>query len=258
MTPGFQAVPPSIWLTVTTSLAVLGIAAVHLGAGALEGLDASAHRRLVSVAGGVSVAYVFVHVLPAIERARVTIERQASALAIVEEHVYLIVLLGFLSFYGLERYMTHAQTEANTPEARGDATCESRESFWVHVYTFAGYNAVFGYLLVHRETPGIGGLVLFAGTTALHLLVVDFGLRRHHEQLYHRIGRWVLAGAVVVGAIAGGLSVVSVAVLEAMFAFLAGAIVLNALKEELPAERTGTFWAFAAGATVYSGLLVAT
>jgi hypothetical protein len=32
-----------------------------------------------------------------------------------------------------------------------------------------------------------------------------------------------------------------------LFAFLAGGVVLNVLKEELPVERESRFWAFAAG-----------
>ena len=41
-----------------------------------------------------------------------------------------------------------------------------------------------------------------------------------------------------------------------VFAFLAGGVVLNVLKEELPAERDSNFAAFAVGATVFAGLLL--
>ena len=39
-------------------------------------------------------------------------------------------------------------------------------------------------------------------------------------------------------------------------AFLSGGIVLNVLKEELPAERESRFAAFAGGAAAYSALLL--
>lgn len=45
--------------------------------------------------------------------------------------------------------------------------------------------------------------------------------------------------------------------LAAITAFLAGGIVLNVLKEELPEERESRFWAFALGATSYATILLA-
>ena len=42
-----------------------------------------------------------------------------------------------------------------------------------------------------------------------------------------------------------------------LFALLAGGIILNVLKEELPEERKSRFWAFALGAGTYAALLLA-
>ncbi|WP_348249527.1 hypothetical protein [Leptolyngbya sp. GB1-A1] len=41
-----------------------------------------------------------------------------------------------------------------------------------------------------------------------------------------------------------------------MFAFLAGGVVLNGLKEELPEERESRFWAFAMNAIGYAAPLL--
>ena len=41
-----------------------------------------------------------------------------------------------------------------------------------------------------------------------------------------------------------------------LVAFLAGGVVLNVLKKELPEERESRFWAFALGATLYAALLL--
>ncbi len=41
-----------------------------------------------------------------------------------------------------------------------------------------------------------------------------------------------------------------------LLAFLAGGIILNVLKEELPAERKSRFWAFSLGVVVYALLLL--
>ena len=42
-----------------------------------------------------------------------------------------------------------------------------------------------------------------------------------------------------------------------LFAFQAGGVVMNVLKEELPEERESRFWAFALGAALYSAVLLA-
>jgi hypothetical protein len=128
--------------------------------------------------------------------------------------------------------------------------------FWVHVGSFAAYNGVIGYLLAHRETPGLGSVAVFAVAMALHFLVTDYGFQYHYDEAYGGLGRWILAATVVAGAVLGLLTAVGETFLGNLFAFLSGGIVLNTIKEELPAERESRFWAFALGAGTYSALLV--
>ena len=61
----------------------------------------------------------------------------------------------------------------------------------------------------------------------------------------------ITAGAIV--ALVAELDQLAIAVLQA---FLAGAVLLNILKEELPAERRSRFWPFALSATAYGVLLL--
>ncbi|WP_245180728.1 hypothetical protein [Haloarcula amylovorans] len=49
---------------------------------------------------------------------------------------------------------------------------------------------------------------------------------------------------------------VSELLLAVLFALLAGGIVLNVIKEELPAERQSRFWAFVVGVVGYTALLL--
>ena len=55
---------PGVTLQVVSLLAALGLALTHLLAGKLRFLDGTPRSVWLSVAGGVSVAYVFVHLLP--------------------------------------------------------------------------------------------------------------------------------------------------------------------------------------------------
>ncbi len=91
----------------------------------------------------------------------------------------------------------------------------------------------------------------------LHFVVNDFGLRENHKHAYHNLGRWILAAAIIFGWVIGFGSELSKAAIALLFAFLAGGVILNVLKEELPQERQSRFWAFALGAGIYTVLLLA-
>ncbi|WP_254766745.1 hypothetical protein [Salinilacihabitans rarus] len=237
-------------VAVLTPTFAVGLAVVHLFGARLLSLDVIPRSPWLSLAGGVSVAYVFVHVLPELAAAAETIERSESALAAIEYHVYLVVLTGFVAFFGLERYVREASGE-------GDGEREPDGVFWLHTASFGAYNALVGYLLVHRDERGVTALALFFVAMALHFVVNDYGLRSHHGRTYHRYGRWVLAGAVLVGFAVGYTGPVSEVLVAVLFAFLAGGVILNVMKEELPSERRSRFWAFAGGVAGYALVLLA-
>lgn len=246
--------PSSELIFLAGGLAV-GLALVHLFAGRLTFLDQTPRSRWLSFSSGVSVAYVFVHILPDLGAAQVTLQKSLnSKLVFIEHHVYLIALIGVAVFYGLERAATLSRQQ-NRREGKGDVT--SIEVFWLHMISFAIYNALIGYLLLHREVPGITSLLLFAIAMALHFVVNDYGLRENHKRIYDHIGRWILAAAITLGWVVGSHTKISQAAIAVLFAFLAGGVVLNVLKEELPEERESRFWAFVLGAGGYAALLLA-
>lgn len=90
----------------------------------------------------------------------------------------------------------------------------------------------------------------------LHFVVNDYGLREGQKDAYHRAGRWILAIAVFLGWGSGLVNEISDIALAVLVAFLAGGVILNVLKEELPRERRSRFWAFAVGAGGYAVLLL--
>lgn len=92
---------------------------------------------------------------------------------------------------------------------------------------------------------------------ALHFVVNDYGLREHHKRRYDTVGRWVISAAVVAGFAIGLFTTLHRATLAVLVAFVAGGVILNVMKEELPKERESRFSAFLAGAAVYSELLLA-
>jgi zinc transporter ZupT len=233
-----------------SALIVIGLVLTHLFSGNLR-FTSIRRSRWLSAASGVSVAYVFVHILPELNQHQTVLDRlNIGVISYLEHHVYLIALLGLIVFYGLEK-----MAKSSRQDRKGEVA--SPEVFWLHIASFSIYNALIGYLLLHREQPGIINLLLFSFAMALHFVVNDFGLREHHKYSYDRIGRWILAAAIIVGWVLGSATEIGKPALAVLFAFLAGGIVLNVLKEELPEERDSSFWAFALGAGIYTTILLA-
>jgi len=240
-------------LPLASLLAALVLAATHLFAGGVQALRVTPRSRWLSLAGGVSVAYVFVHVLPELSAGQQEVEA-TGVLEALEHHTYLMALFGLAVFYGLERAARRSRASQRTTRDNEEPV---GDIFWIHIGSFALYNALVGYLLLHREQPGLQGLVLFTLALGLHFVVNDVGLSSHYEERYRRAGRWLLAGAALFGWAVGLVAELDEAALALVFAFLAGGIVLNVLKEELPEERESRFWAFALGLGGYAALLLA-
>jgi hypothetical protein len=221
---------------------------VHLGGG-------RAGRAWVSAAAGVSVAYIFIDVLPELGA------RQEAFLGTIAGRVllfpqfrgYLAALAGFVVFYGLERMVLAARTEALD---LGHRHGEGERTFRLHLAGFAAYSALIGYLLVERAEEGSLSLSLYALAMALHFFVTDHSLAKEHGARYLAVGRWVLAAAVLIGWVIGLLAPLPVGVMVVLFGFIAGGVVINSVKGELPEEGEGRFWPFFIGAAGYALLLM--
>ena len=239
---------------VVSLLAVVVLAIVHLLAGKMRFLNVTPRSVWLSIAGGISVSYVFVHLLPDLAADQRTIREAAGeSFTFLEYHVYLVALIGLAAFYGLERA---AKTSRQRNQSAGQDDSTEAGVFWLHAASFALYNALIGYLLLHREKQGLGSLIFFAFAMGVHFVVNDFGLREDHKGTYDRIGRWILAAGIIAGWVVGLLFEVSEAAIAVLFAFLAGGVIMNVLKEELPQERKSRFWAFAVGAGAYAVILL--
>ena len=237
-----------------TALLVAALAIVHLFSGKVRFLDVFPRSRWLSAAGGISVAYVFVHLLPDLAEEQEAIrEVVGRSFNFLEYHIYLVALVGLAAFYGLERA---AKTSRKRKRSAGKEDSAGTGVFWLHIASFALYNALIGYLILHREEPGFQGLMLFTFAMGVHFVVNDLGLRKDHKGAYDRLGRWVLAVSTFGGWGIGLFFEISEAALGVLFGFLAGGVVMNVLREELPEERESSFWAFALGAAAYAGVLL--
>ena len=238
------ATPP-----VSLVLAAVSLVGVHLLVGRLR-IRSVPRSIWLSGAGGTSVAYVFVHILPELNHRQQ--DFAVESIAFLEHHVYLLALVGFSLFYGLERFVKQSGSQ---PGKDGRESDSSSGVFSIHVGSFAAYNAIVGYLLVSR-----GGepeeLAFFVVAMALHFVVNDHSLREHHDESYDGVGRWILASGLLAGVGVGWTTALSEVAVSTLFALLAGGIILNVIKEELPRQRESNFWAFGGGSMGYAAMLL--
>ncbi len=144
------------------------MAVVHLFSNRLRFLDGTPRNIWLSIAGGISVAYVFIHLLPELAEGQETVTEaldQGEGLAFLESHVYLVALVGLAVFYGLERLATSSRRRN---QEAGKEASTSEGVFWLHVSSFAVYNFLIGYLFLHRLATGLEDLLLFFVAMALH------------------------------------------------------------------------------------------
>jgi len=242
--------------TLTTLSIALLFAAIFLFGGRLAYRPGQrGHRRFLSFAAGISVAYIFVHVLPALNVIRELHTQSPIDFKILfpEYSVYLWTMAGFLVFYGLE---IMAASPRRGPENRaGDNGVAVPWQSWVHIGGFALYAWLLTYLMVWTGKSTLA-LCLYAVAMGMHIFPITCSLSSHYHAVYDRRGAYLPALASLVGwASALTLNIPTQIVLN-LVAFVCGGVVVNAAIAELPKERQGRYWFFLMGATVYTALLL--
>ncbi|MEQ8404570.1 MAG: hypothetical protein RKE49_05685 [Oceanicaulis sp.] len=238
-----EAEPTPMSVTALAGIAALAFASIHVFSPRLMFLDVTPRSVWLSLSGGVSISYVFLHLLPELAHRQAEFPEQTL---LIGREIWAAALLGLATTYALERM------------ARINPTGEGGPAwvFWLHVGAFAGYNFLIGYIIEEQARLGPLPLALYTVAIGLHYLVNDRAMVRKHGHRYRKAGRYLLAGATLLGWAVGAGVLIGEAAVSFMMAFLSGGVVLNTVKEELPKERESNVFAFIAGAAGYSTLLL--
>lgn len=237
----------------TLGVALLFAAIFLFGGRTPSAAGRRSHRRFLSFAAGVSVAYTFVHVLPSFQVIRSLQASSPGHSMLFPEHgVYLWTMAGFLVFFGLA---TMANGSSSSGAHAPDRPRAPVHFPWLQMGGFAAYASLLAYMMVWSGKNG-WTLGLFALAMGLHLFLIASNLSSHHREAYHPRGARLLAVACLVGWGAAATLEIPIVWLLNLVAFVIGGVVVNSAIAELPQENKGSYGAFVGGAISYTALLL--
>jgi len=238
-----------------TLITVVALAIVHVYAGTVQALGHRWGARALSAASGISVAYVFLDLLPSLAEQQALLN-QIGWFSGLDRHVYILALLGLTVSLWVE---TASRQSRRRHRAAGEPDQTGTGTFWLSIISFMVLNAAIGYAVGSPGDEAVEPLWLFGVAMGLHFLANDHSLVEHHGERYRHIGRWLLVAGLIAGWLIGIVPGVEIRaeVLALVLAYIAGGTIMNILRHELPdTDRTGDVAAFVIGAAVYGVLLL--
>jgi zinc transporter ZupT len=230
---------------VSSVVAVILLAAVH----PLSALISRRHvrRRTISLCAGIALAYVFLHLLPELGRMQqelLEIRGENHPDAWFREHVYVVAFVGLLLF----QVVDGIGRKGVSPRWRSF-------SYRAEIAFFALYAALIGSLITANaelDQP----ILLVTIALAAHFFGTDLDLAERYEDVFVKRGSFVLAAATVGGMILALVMEVREPVFRAGFSFIAGGLLINTLRTELPEPERVRNLFLLLGAALYAGLIL--
>ena len=152
----------------------IALALVHGFATRLPIFSIIPRFRWTSFAGGVSLSYVFLEVFPELSHAQEELQHsEIPLMEYLENHVYMMALLGLIVFYGLNLLALRAKP---LPQSISSIEHSNLTIFWIQIVGFALLNVILGYLLQDLSEHSLLDCILFFTSVALHLYIIDDNL----------------------------------------------------------------------------------
>lgn len=212
------------------SLSVVALlASVHLTIGKWTILQGPNTSRWLSVSAGTALAYVFAYLMPKLA----VIQSQITAadygwIPWMRNQAYLIALIGLLVYFTVS-------DRANAGVAADLANSRKRRNTAIalQLVGYSFYSIQLGYLVAHLPEPNIASYALVLIVLGLHLMGIDHHLHERFTRDYQNIIRYALAASIAAGWLIGALTDGFSLVLMLSTTFVAGGIIITAIREEM-------------------------
>ena len=222
---------------------------MHIWISRFHFLDGSHAALFKSFGGGVAIGYVFVYMLPKLSSHQYFLAENIQGLeGLLAKDLYFVAVLGLLFYYGLMR------AEVMYAAAGSSANQSSNERIISGLQNIGpvAYSVLIGYLLPNLPRPGIAPICLIVVVMVIHFTMLDHSLHNKQPVRYDALTRWLLTAGLLAGWVLGITLDLPRHIEAIWFAFLAGALILVVLREEIPDAQHGRFLPFVAGIVVFA------
>lgn len=220
----------------------------------------------LSIFSGISVSYVFLGLIPDIEKYRYDLNRTSSLDEVVSGRFYaLLILLGFTVFYCLEMFVKHSRKRKTRAEDDDPLSapldillpCDTTTPLVIHVAAFTIYGFAIAFLLPKKQLLfSVKNMFFYYAAMQAHYIIDDMALHEHFGKKYDKFGRIPLILGTITGWSFGFFMDVSPGVVAGVASGIAGGTIINCLKEELPADTKGSIPLFLLGTISYSLVVI--
>lgn len=234
---------------------------IHLSSPRIYGYSEHYKKRILSFSGGVAAAYVFLDLLPVIQKAdphlHILFGNNPLLFIFLEKAIFGVAFLGFVTFFILE-YLANNSREIESKKYKKDISniSASKNVFYVHLALTALVILIICYS-IRFEIKNTGlAVLLYTIALSLHFFVSDRSMEEHYQNLYVKYGRYTLAVMPLLGWFLSAFLPERESEAYVLLAFIAGAVLFNVIKDEIPRLGTGKPIFFFIGAIFYSELLL--
>lgn len=206
---------------------------------------------ITSFASGITVAYIFLHLLPSLVESHTRIHTLIDKTTLMSPFKDLIVfisaLIGFEIFYFTEREIT---------VAKGSAAIHQTNVFRFNLALYAIYNFFITYTLRLIDRAQHTQTLLYVIAIGLHFILSDNHFKRHFEERFNYKANLILVSALFLGWLASFIYYPGQLFVPAlMTAMLSGSILYNAFTEEITLTRQTSIPGFFIGTLIMGSLL---
>ncbi|MEK4920604.1 hypothetical protein MKX78_01570 [Cytobacillus sp. FSL R5-0569] len=197
-------------------------------------------QKILSLSGGVAIAYVFVYILPSMHEEQ---DKLGGTLAIDSE-LYFLGLIGLIVYYSVYKFAKSTKAQKMNQNA----------AYFVQATFFAIYTFMVSYIVFSSDVHS--GEALFYGLAiGLHFIGISYHIGKENEDIHHQYGRFLFAIATLIGALAGSMGPTTGLFVHSIIAFSSGAMIFNVISKELPEEDYAHLPTFLLASLLYSLIL---
>ncbi len=212
-------------------LVMCALSSVHLTIHRWRFLHGPAAKHWLSISAGTALAYVFAYLMPKLATIQGKLAPTADvSVGFLRQHAYLLALAGLLTYFGLNRI-----TAAGPSQVTDERVFHNRVVL-LQLIGYCLYSAQLGYLVTELAQPGFASYTLVTVILCFHLMGINHHLHHTYPVAYLGLLRYAYTAALFCGWLAGVMTANVGLFIMLTTTFVAGGIIITALREELPKE----------------------